>query len=318
MTHAQRSESKEENFRWTDALRLVLVPVGVTLGSPALAWMASFGQNPPTLLPLAALVFLGALLADAVARSLMRSLQRSLPFLSLGIVLAVAVAIMAFSPRDLVVVAGLLPVAAVLVLIPSRWGVMLGAMSVYTVATLLANYTLDAFLPFGPWFLVNVGTLFFGITFTQRDRVHRYGRPAVYAMILVAAIANVLAALALATPLRFVAVSFLAILVSEAADTEIYQRLLARRWWVRVASSNAVSAPIDTTLFTVLAFAGAPFATITWMLQVITTDIVVKYASGAVAALTLLRGRNAVDPPLPPSKPREPGANRNSHASAQL
>jgi len=52
-----------------------------------------------------------------------------------------------------------------------------------------------------------------------------------------------------------------------------------------------VSAPIDTILFTVLAFAGAPFATAGWMVQVIVTDVVVKYASGFATALALLRDR---------------------------
>lgn len=300
-----------EAASFRDRLRLLSLPVGVTLAAGALLWMAGFGQGQPGELPIAALVFLGGLVADAAGRSLRRTGMRGGAWLLGGVLLATLFTTTVLPMRDLWTLAGLVPAAIVLALLPRTLGVMLGAMSVYTVATVLANFTLDAFLPVGPWFLVNVGTLFFGITFTQRDRVHRYGRRAVYTMILTAAVANVLAALALATPLRFVAVSFLAIVISEAADTEIYQRLLARRWWVRVASSNAVSAPIDTTLFTVLAFAGAPFATVTWMLQVITTDVLVKYGSGMLAALTLLRGRERLDPPTPPAPPtsrdRKPG-----------
>ena len=141
-------------------------------------------------------------------------------------------------------------------------------------------------------------TFFFGITFTQRDRVHKFGRRNVYAMILVAAVANVLAAVSLGTPMRYVVVGFIAILVSETVDTEIYQRLLHRPWLVRVASSNAVSAPVDSALFTILAFAGEGFATAAWMTQVILSDVAVKYGSSLVVALRLGRLRSTAPLPL--------------------
>ena len=169
------------------------------------------------------------------------------------------------------------------------------AMLVYVMCTVLANFTLDSFIPvpitLPEWMptsfegLINVGTLFFGITFTQRDRIHRYGRNWAYITIAIAAVANVLAALYLHTPPRYIIVSFLAILVSESADTEVYQRLLARSWLTRVISSNAVSAPLDTIIFAVLAFYGEPFATATWLTNVILTDIVVKFLVALVAAL---------------------------------
>jgi hypothetical protein len=278
-----------------DLPRLVLLPPAVLLGARALLWMAGFGQEPPERLPLVALAVFGVLLADAAAAALRRSGDRGTWALVVGA--AAATALAAFLPgvalRDLVAPAAMLAGALPLAALGPREGTRLGAMSVFVAATVLANYTLDAFLPVGPWFLVNVGTLFFGVTFTQRDRIHRYGRRSVYGTILVAALANVAAALAVGTPLRYVAVSFLAIVASETADTEIYQRLLRRRWLVRVASSNAVSAPLDTVLFTVLAFAGAPFATLAWMTQVIVTDVLVKYASGIATALALLGGRAA-------------------------
>lgn len=147
-------------------------------------------------------------------------------------------------------------------------------------------------MPLPVYGLVNVGTLFFGITFTQRDRVHQYGRRYAYIMIGVAAVANVVTALSLDTPLRYVAVGFLAIIVSEAADTEVYQRLLRRRWLTRVAASNAVSIPIDTVVFTLLAFYGAEWATAAWMTEVIATDIVVKLVVGFLAAARLLGTRD--------------------------
>jgi hypothetical protein len=278
-----------------DLPRLALLPPAVLLGAKALLWMAGFGQEPPERLPLAALAVFGALLGDAAAAALRRAGPRGIPALAGGAAAAVllAVALPGLPARDLLAPAATLAAALPLATLDARRGTRVGATSVFVAATVLANYTLDAFLPLGPWLLVNVGTLFFGVTFTQRDRLHRYGRRAVYGTILLAAIANVAAALSVGTPLRYVAVSFLAIVASETADTEVYQRLLRRRWMVRVASSNAVSAPLDTVLFTVLAFAGAPFATLAWMTQVIVTDVLVKYASGIATALALLGGRAA-------------------------
>lgn len=275
----------------SDLVRLAVLPPALVAGSLLLLELAGFGQSPPDQLPFATLAFFGALFGDALARPLRRAGARGVALLALGIVLAAAAAAAIAGPRELATVAAAVGVAIVLRLLPARRADMIGAMSVYVAATVLANYTLDAFLPVGPWFLINVGTLFFGVTFTQRDRIHRFGRPTVYATIVVAAVANVVAALTLGTPLRYVAVSFLAIVASESADTEVYQRLLARRWLTRVASSNAVSAPIDTVLFTVLAFAGAPFATAGWMAQVIVTDVLVKYGSGLATALLLLPSR---------------------------
>ncbi|MDZ7707130.1 MAG: VUT family protein [Trueperaceae bacterium] len=277
--------------RRSDRLRLLALPALVTVGAGALLWMSGFGATPPDRLPIATLVFLGALFGDALARSLIRTGRSGTAFLAAGLAFAAVLAAFGVPVRDLVAPFASALLGVALAAVPERQGHMVGAMSVYAAATLLANYTLDAFLPVGPWFLVNVGTLFFGVTFTQRDRVHRYGRRAVYAMIFAAAVMNVAAALSVGTPLRYVAVSFLAIVVSEAADTEVYQRLVRRRWLVRVLSSNAVSAPIDTILFTVLAFAGAPFATAGWMVQVIVTDVMVKYGSGFLTALALLRDR---------------------------
>ncbi len=268
------------------------------VGVPTLLWLSSFGQNPLPTLPLAAIVFLGGVFVAPVASLVRRLTARSaVAVLAIAGLVALALAwllpswtTLALTPAALLAPATTLGLSAVFRLaLPRERGAMLAAMTVYIACTLLANYTFDAFIPLseiaGFAFPLNVGTLFFGITFTQRDRVHRFGRRAVYAMIGTAAVLNVVTALSLGTPLRYVAVSFLAILISETADTEVYQRMLHRGWWTRVASSNAVSAPLDTVLFTVLAFAGEPFATPVWMLEVAVTDILVKYASSRVAAL---------------------------------
>lgn len=284
---------------------LVLMALLAACGPVALLWLASFGQAPPERLPLLAIGLLGAVfvgpISDLLSGVRERSQNRALVLAAaIGATVGVALVMTGVGEWSYLVA----PATAVggtwlLNRWPARPG-LLPAVTVYIACTLLANYTLDSFLPIGGFFLLNVGTLFFGITFTQRDRVHRFGRRTVYQMILAAAVANVVLGAALGTPLRYVAVSFLSIVIAETADTEVFQRLKDRRWLTRVATSNAVSAPLDTVIFTVLAFWGEPFATPAWMTQVIVTDVLVKYGSGLVAALgmvTLLRSALA---PLSP------------------
>ncbi|MCU0565895.1 MAG: queuosine precursor transporter [Oculatellaceae cyanobacterium Prado106] len=156
---------------------------------------------------------------------------------------------------------------------------------IYILAVLGANYTTtpEWFIPLPIYGQVALGTFIFGITFTQRDRLHQYGRPAVYGTIAIAAFANVLMSGLLAVPIRIIIASFTAIIISETADTEVYQRLLERSWLVRVAGSNAVSVPLDTVIFWVIAFLGElpPMQ----MVSLIIGEIIIKYAIGAVTAL---------------------------------
>ncbi len=154
---------------------------------------------------------------------------------------------------------------------------------IYCIAVWLANYTATWFIPLPVFGMVAVGTLIFGITFTQRDRVHRYGRRVVYRMIGVAAVGMVVESLFLGVPWRIILASFIAIVLSETADTEVYQRLLGRPWLQRVAGSNAVSIPLDSMIFNAIAFAGV-FAPL-MLVQIIFGEIVVKTATGGLAAL---------------------------------
>lgn len=275
----------------------IIVALLLGAGPAALAYFSLFGPTPTARLPLLAVLLFG-LLFVAAFQDLFASRHADIAAKLLTLAAAVAVASTAVTVvlgwgewRYLLAPAVGVTVSAILIFW-RRWRPaqreLWAAVLVYVSATLLANFTLDSFLPLGGFFLLNVGTLFFGLTFTQRDRVHRFGRRAVYQMIFVAAAANVLLAASLGTPLRYVAVSFFTIVLSETADTEVYQRLLHRRWLVRVAGSNAVSAPLDTVLFTLLAFWGEPFATPAWMTQVIVTDVVVKYGSGFLAALGMI------------------------------
>lgn len=160
--------------------------------------------------------------------------------------------------------------------------------ALYALSILLANLTLNSFLPLPVFGLLSVGTVFFAAVFTLRDRIHHAGGlRAVYLAIALALLVNTLAAVLLGTPWRFVGASFLAILVGELADTAVYQRLIGKSWWTRVLASNAVSVPLDSVLFTLLAFWGdmSPRD----IAQIIFADILAKYAIAALFALRVRR-----------------------------
>ena len=158
----------------------------------------------------------------------------------------------------------------------------------YALSILLANITLNKFIPLPVFGLLSVGTIFFAAVFTLRDRIHRAGGvPAVLVAIALALLVNTVAALLLGTPLRFVGASFLAILVGELADTGVYQRLIHRSWWTRVLASNAVSVPLDSVLFTLLAFYGDMSSR--EISEIIFADILAKYAIAALFAFRVRR-----------------------------
>ncbi len=160
---------------------------------------------------------------------------------------------------------------------------MVLSMAIYILAVLIANYTATWFIPLPVFGMVSVGTLVFGVTFTQRDRVHRYGRKPVYLMIFFAAVGMVLESLFLGVEWRIIAASFIAIVLSETADTEIYQKLLRRSWIQRVIGSNLISIPLDSLLFNVIAFAGVFNPGM--LVAIIFGEIVAKFATGTIAAL---------------------------------
>jgi len=154
---------------------------------------------------------------------------------------------------------------------------------IYVLATLGANYTAAWFIPFPVFGQVAVGTFIFGVTFTQRDKLHHAGRKWVYLTIAFAALANVLMSVVLGVPMRIIGASFLAIILAETADTEIYQKLLRYPWLLRVAGSNAVSVPLDTLLFSLLAFGGV--LSTQELLSLLFGETITKYAIGLLVAL---------------------------------
>jgi len=195
----------------------------------------------------------------------------------------------------------------------------MGAAILYLLAVLTANLTATAFLPFPVFGQVAVGTLIFGLTFTQRDRMHRLGRPFVYKVIALSAVLNLFMMATYVTfwgaPLvawfqaegwawlatsaeyllesgwRVLLASFLAIVIAETADTEVYHRVRHLGWYQRVLRSNTVSIPVDSVVFNLIAFAGV-FAWPLW-LSIVFGEIVTKFVVGAVYALLRPRTETA-------------------------
>lgn len=132
---------------------------------------------------------------------------------------------------------------------------------------------------------VDMGTFIYPITFTLRDVVHKVlGKRNAQTLIITAAALNLVMAAYLAWAAtvpsdpswglggefsavlgpvwRIVLASILAEIVSELVDTEIYHwfvtKVTTRYQWARVLTSNSISIPIDTFIFSVVAFAPLP------------------------------------------------------------
>lgn len=159
---------------------------------------------------------------------------------------------------------------------------------------------------------VDMGTFVYPLTFTLRDVVHKIlGKRNAQTLIVTAAAINLVMALYLAWAARvpsdpswglgdsfsailgpvwrIVTASILAEIVSELIDTEVYHwfvtRVTTRYQWVRVLASNSVSIPIDSLIFTVIAFgplpglAGDPLS-LPWptVWQIFLFNVAVKFA----------------------------------------
>lgn len=150
---------------------------------------------------------------------------------------------------------------------------------------------------------VDMGTFVYPVTFTLRDVVHKLiGRRHARLLIVAAGLINLLMAAyllwvarvpgdpgwgldaefrAILAPVwRIVLASILAEVVSELLDTEIYHlfvtRVTRRFQWLRVLTSNSVSVPVDSVLFSVGAFGWALPWVAVW--QIFIFNMIVKYA----------------------------------------
>ncbi|KAA0890316.1 VUT family protein [Pusillimonas sp. ANT_WB101] len=155
-------------------------------------------------------------------------------------------------------------------------------LAAYVGSVLLANIFLDHFLPLPGFGLLSLGSVFFAAVFTLRDRLHGYGLSTVLLGIGLAVAVNTASGIVLGLNPRLLMASFASIMLSELADTAIFQRLRTHGWHTRVLASNAVSVPLDSLAFTLLAFAGA--MTTFAMAQIVFADVLGKYVIAAAIA----------------------------------
>lgn len=160
--------------------------------------------------------------------------------------------------------------------------ILLVAVAIYVAASLMSNIMSIRLVRIGG-FSIDAGTLVYPLTFTLRDVVHKVGgRSAARVAIVSAAGLNVFLALGLwaaahlpadlsvgpqtefgevllSAP-RIIAASIIAQVIAELLDTEAYQvfvrRFGHRAQWGRVLFSNAISIPVDSIVFVVIAFGG--------------------------------------------------------------
>jgi len=180
--------------------------------------------------------------------------------------------------------------------------------AVYIAAQMLADITsLKIVLFLG--LSMDAGTFIYPITFTLRDLVHKtVGAKGARVLIISAALINLAMAglfwwvarlpgdpsvgpqTAFASVLspvwRIVIASIVAEVMAELTDTEIYrlwvQRVTHQYQWMRVLTSNSVSVPLDSLVFSWGAFGGRFPAPVVW--SIVLSNVLVK---GATTLLSL-------------------------------
>ncbi len=150
-------------------------------------------------------------------------------------------------------------------------------------------------------FSIDAGTFIYPFTFTLRDLVHKTaGIKASRVLIITAAVLNLIMAvlfwltsilppdlavgpqlefgLVLSPVWRIVFASIVAEVIAELVDTEGYrlwvERVTNRYQWLRVLVSNAFSIPVDSLLFSWLAFGGVLPNAVVWSIFV--SNVIIK------------------------------------------
>jgi uncharacterized integral membrane protein (TIGR00697 family) len=150
-------------------------------------------------------------------------------------------------------------------------------------------------------FSIDAGTFIYPLTFTLRDMVHKVaGIKIARILILAAAGVNIFMALffrfvaflppdlavgpqiefgALLSPVwRIVLASITAEVIAELIDTETYriwvEKVTRRHQWARVVVSNSISIPVDSFLFSFLAFWGTMAPAI--VISIFVSNMIIK------------------------------------------
>jgi uncharacterized integral membrane protein (TIGR00697 family) len=186
--------------------------------------------------------------------------------------------------------------------------------SAYIAAQMLADIASLKIALIGS-FSIDGGTFIYPFTFTLRDLVHKLlGKRAARTLVITAAAVNLAMAALLAFVVwlpvdpewdrllesgaqaafafvlgpvwRIVAASIAAEVVSELLDTEIYHlwvtRVTARYQWLRVLTSNTISVPVDSLIFSWGAFGGVLPAVVVW--SIFWSNVLVK---GVITLISL-------------------------------
>lgn len=166
-------------------------------------------------------------------------------------------------------------------------------------------------------FIMDAGFIY-SLTFTWRDLIHKQlGKKAAITTIWVSGLINLVAALYFqlvvllpAQPgwamdggqaawsflfglqLRIVLASVITAVLAELSDTYAYQFWVGgigkgMPQWTRVFVSNAVSIPLDSILFPIIAFAGLPNIGTAEYLQMFLTNIIMKFIITALSFWTI-------------------------------
>jgi len=173
----------------------------------------------------------------------------------------------------------------------------------YVAAQMLADIgSLKIITLFG--LAMDAGTFVYPITFTLRDLVHKtIGIKGARILIVSAAVVNLFMAFyfwvvarmtgdasvgpqaefsfVLSPVWRIVVASILAEVLSEMIDTEAYrlwtERVTKRYQWARVLVSNSVSVPLDSLVFSFVAFFGVLPVSVVW--GIVLANMIVKGAT---------------------------------------
>ncbi len=157
-------------------------------------------------------------------------------------------------------------------------------------------------------FSIDAGTFIYPITYTLRDLIHKKsGKKTAQMMVITVALLNLLMAfyfwlvsilpadlsvgpqkefgIVLSPVWRIVIASILSEVISELIDTEIYHlwvtKVTTKYQWLRVMVSNSVSVPIDSIIFSFLAFYGVmPLAVV---ISIILSNIIIKMVTTLVS-----------------------------------
>lgn len=174
---------------------------------------------------------------------------------------------------------------------------------------------------------IDAGTFIYPLTFTLRDMVHKtMGKKGAQLMIVTAAGFNLLMALyfwlvsilpadmsvgaqaefgqVLAPLWRLVFASIVAEVIAELTDTEVYsmwkERVTARHQWSRVLVSNAVSIPLDSLIFSWIAFGGMFESSVVW--SIFLSNTLIKFATTLVSLPAIYLVKEKEQPDAAPTR----------------